>query len=972
MDLTNLDLSILETLSEEEKAEVQRILQEYAAVGYSDTLEELKNEDWAEIPVDIHTFMHDKKYLGNALYEGDRFTVFPYWEKCLEDIFPDNMTTKYNTIVFTGAIGLGKSTIAVICQLYLLYRLLCLKDPYQYYGMQVIDKLSISMMNITLENAKGVAMDKMNQMILSSEWFMAHGQMRGKTNQKYWPEKHIEIIAASSNNQIIGRALFCLDGNTEICTTNGFEKLVDLVDKEIQVISVDENNNKHISVPCTVKPTLLTNEEYQIELSDGSILKCTASHKLRLIDGSYKEAQYLTTEDELIIIPNCLDDIEITKAKIKKITKVVLPEPKQYYDVIEAAPYNNFLVKTNSGCVISHNCNFTDECVSAETIVKTTDGDKKIIDLVGKKFKVYNIDANGKLITSDYCTAEATKKTNIEYQIELADGSILKCTYNHRLMLKDDSYKRADELLDTDEIFGPENSSKIKRITKVVLPEEKQYYDIIGATPYNNFLIKTNTSYIGSHNCNFSLMSDPEKQKKKMMKMITQIDARMKSRFMRGTYLPTLNIIASSKDSEQSFLEAYISNKLEHESKNTLIVDEPQWVVDSRKDSPQKFYVGIGNKFLANELLPLDASPDLLDEYRAKGYQLWQVPIGYLDTFQLNLDEAICSIIGIATASSLKYISGIKLNETKVDTYKNPFVKDVIEVGNAPTDQLQYANFFDLTRVSPEDISKPLFIHLDMSLSGDKTGIAGVWITGKSAQKVISGPEIDQNSETQVDRDLYFKVAFSVSIKAPKGAQVSFAKNRNFIRWLRDQGFAIKGISSDTFQSANIQQDLVADGFNVKVVTVDRVQKTQTGQALCLPYHYLKAAIYERRLKIYKDCPQLTNELVGLERKADGHIDHTKDGINSKDQADAVCGATWLASQFSDEYSYSYGESLDVSLDVNESFDAYNSKQKMISDFEKELTSIWSEIRETEDLEYRQKQADFQSYQDISDGIIII
>ena len=45
MDLTNLDLSILETLSEEEKAEVQRILQEYAAVGYSDTLEKLKNED---------------------------------------------------------------------------------------------------------------------------------------------------------------------------------------------------------------------------------------------------------------------------------------------------------------------------------------------------------------------------------------------------------------------------------------------------------------------------------------------------------------------------------------------------------------------------------------------------------------------------------------------------------------------------------------------------------------------------------------------------------------------------------------------------------------------------------------------------------------------------------------------------------------------------------------------------------------
>ena len=46
--------------------------------------------------------------------------------------------------------------------------------------------------------------------------------------------------------------------------------------------------------------------------------------------------------------------------KIKKITKVIGP-PKQYYDVINAAPYNNFLIKTNSGDIVSHNCNFSDK-----------------------------------------------------------------------------------------------------------------------------------------------------------------------------------------------------------------------------------------------------------------------------------------------------------------------------------------------------------------------------------------------------------------------------------------------------------------------------------------------------------------------------------------------------------------------------------------------------------------------------------
>lgn len=87
----------------------------------------------------------------------------------LEDVFPDNISTKYNTIILTGAIGIGKSTFAVVCLLYMLYRLLCLHDPYTYYGMQAIDKITISLMNITIENAKGVALDKLNQLILASD-----------------------------------------------------------------------------------------------------------------------------------------------------------------------------------------------------------------------------------------------------------------------------------------------------------------------------------------------------------------------------------------------------------------------------------------------------------------------------------------------------------------------------------------------------------------------------------------------------------------------------------------------------------------------------------------------------------------------------------------------------------------------------------------------------------------------------------
>lgn len=690
-----IDLSLLNDLSEEERQVALEILKQYAETGTSELFEELKYADFEEIPVDITTFLHDPLYLGKGLTDAEgRFTLYPYWENCLKDIFPDNITTKYNNIVFTGAIGLGKSTIAIIAILYMLYRLLCLKDPYQYYGMQPIDKLSISLMNITLENAKGVALDKMNQMILSSDWFLAHGEMTGTSNLIYRPEKHIEVVLASSNNQIIGRAIFA---------------------------------------------------------------------------------------------------------------------------------------------------NFTDEV-------------------------------------------------------------------------------------------------------------------------------------------NFGLVANPERQKQKMMKLITQLDARMKSRFMRGTYLPTLNIIASSKDTEQSFLEEYIKNKEENNSTTTLVVDEPQWIVDSRKDSEEKFWVAVGNKMLPNELPPPNITEVEVDELRKKGYDMWQVPIGYLETFQLNLDEAICSIIGIATASSLKYIAGHKLAETKTAVYRNPFVKDVIEVGDGKEDFLQYANFFDLSTISEEDKARPLFIHLDMSggtsgKGGDKTGIAGIWITGKERHTKLLQTDINTYEPSVTDQelmnDLHYKLAFSVSIKAPKGENISYAKNKIFIRWLKEQGFAIKCVSMDTYQSSAVAQELSGEGFKTEITTVDRVQKDAVGRPVCLPYHFLKSMINERQITIYDKCDQLTDELINLERKGDGHIDHPKHG--GKDQADAVCGALWNASKFSEEYSYSYGDSITATLDANDfSLNTEYSKQKMVADFQEELAKIYAETAAAETEQQRKAKEEYEYYQDLQDGIIII
>ena len=77
--IDNIDTNLLAELSEEEREVAIKILKQYAEAGISETFTALQNADFEEVPVDIHTFLHDRRYLGNALYDADgKFTVYPY------------------------------------------------------------------------------------------------------------------------------------------------------------------------------------------------------------------------------------------------------------------------------------------------------------------------------------------------------------------------------------------------------------------------------------------------------------------------------------------------------------------------------------------------------------------------------------------------------------------------------------------------------------------------------------------------------------------------------------------------------------------------------------------------------------------------------------------------------------------------------------------------------------------------------
>lgn len=306
---SNLDLSVLDNLSPEQRELALSILQEYAQTGDSEAYSKLILEDYAETPVDILTFVDDYNYLGNAWHDAEgNSKLYPYWRKELVKIFPDNFTTTVNNGIFSGSRGRGKTEVALLIASYLLHRILCLKDPIAYYHLKPTEKLVFAFMNIKLALAEEIGVSKFQNTLQSSPWFMAHGELEGRTKKIWVPQKYnnqvaIDIKIGSQADDLVGLPIFfCLSGDTPILTDRGTYDIKSLENKIIRVPSVDDTGHIILSDECTVKQTAECDIEYSLELENGAIIKCTPTHRFKLTDGSYKEARYLTEEDELFDI----------------------------------------------------------------------------------------------------------------------------------------------------------------------------------------------------------------------------------------------------------------------------------------------------------------------------------------------------------------------------------------------------------------------------------------------------------------------------------------------------------------------------------------------------------------------------------------------------------------------------------------------------------------------------------------------
>jgi hypothetical protein len=149
---------------------------------FDDFLEALKDEHFAEKPVDVRTFVEGEGYLGQPRLSDIQYDIVEAMSQIYKKEDLVNLMgraegeayykkyTKNEVILMLGK-GSGKDFVSTVACAYIVYKLLCLKDPARYFGKPPGDAIDIINIAINAAQAKQVFFKGFKTKIEKSPWF---------------------------------------------------------------------------------------------------------------------------------------------------------------------------------------------------------------------------------------------------------------------------------------------------------------------------------------------------------------------------------------------------------------------------------------------------------------------------------------------------------------------------------------------------------------------------------------------------------------------------------------------------------------------------------------------------------------------------------------------------------------------------------------------------------------------------------
>lgn len=94
-----------------------------------------------------------------------------------------------------------------------------------------------------------------------------------------------------------------------------------------------------------------------------------------------------------------------------------------------------------------------DACLTGDTLIHTPNGNIRIEDMVNTENSIYAYDINTKqVVIADYINCRMTYEEAEIWEVELEDGRIIECTYDHKILTSNRGYVMACELTEYDDI----------------------------------------------------------------------------------------------------------------------------------------------------------------------------------------------------------------------------------------------------------------------------------------------------------------------------------------------------------------------------------------------------------------------------------------------------------------------------------------------------------------------------------------
>lgn len=380
-----------------------------------------------------------------------------------------------------------------------------------------------------------------------------------------------------------------------------------------------------------------------------------------------------------------------------------------------------------------------------------------------------------------------------------------------------------------------------------------------------------------------------------------QVRYRITSRFERLSYTPGLLCVISSRKTSSDFLEARIaaldgqlSNRtgswVARQDRHAFISSYSQWDVkpDNFFDMNRKtFKVFIGSSARSSRILTEEDEKD----FPEGSPNILEVPESTRRHFEHDVNAALRELAGISSSPTSLLFDDPTLLKNLWDRERYaPFLEDQIEIGlrtnrSISSYLLQNNFFFDagfavIPKYHPDMLRT---IHVDLSKSGDSTGIAmgGVAYIKQNVGSNVLGNKIISSYSPE------FFIDFALAIKAPQGDQIDYEKIQQFFSYLRRMKFKIHLITFDQAFSTGPMQMLIKDSFTVDNLSVDRTD---------IPYVLFRDAVHKNNVK----CPfnkilemellNLIHDYSGAKAKVDHPVRNFTGGAGSKDISDAVTG----------------------------------------------------------------------------------